>query len=485
MSEFARQVVREEAPLSLLAPAVAVKKRREKLVGAILGSQVFCHFETVGRRLRCAFSNERKYLLGETVRDWLADARGVRDFLWCEALDDELALVLVANGRVVKDPADVQDADREVATALGRLDARAPVFVHQSAAHYEALSRHPRCQAIETSVLDHVARLRNEGRPVAELGPVSDILAVRVWNACWKWTQFITLSAVGVAGVAFAYFQFTGQEPTVEVTPEAIERSLDEYDRLLQTPDARAVLAAMHLSYRRFVADPFFGAGWDVLAVTWRRPKDDVTFNASSNTQTWPKTSLRIVAQLPHALPDDRKSLPSSDDDVQFGIPREELVALQAAVRDYAGKRGWRVAEVDSLTATVDLPIVVSPRTEDEADRNRLPTPPEGNRWHFRTLRRDLEAFGVLRQVERAVPRNVPGQIERARATSYHTDEFSLDLAGLEWAYPDAARWLGERLSGGPVVLDEVELERATAPERAVRRGWKGKILFRTVWSDW
>lgn len=466
MSEFARQVVREEVDLASFTPTVAVQKRREKSVGTILGAQVYCHFEADGRRLRCAFSNERKYLLGETVRDWLGHAHGARDFLWCERLDDELALVVVADGRVVKDVAEVQNTDRDVATALGRLPPNTPVFLHPGVAH-ELLDKHPGARPLATSVRDHIARRRAQRQAVAELGPVTDIPAVRRWNAFWKWTRVVALTVAAVALVAFAWVYWRGEDGTsVEAAEETRVRSLTEYDRLLAAPDVGAVLGQIHEAYRRYLADPFFGGSWNAQRITWRRGTQD---------------QVAITAQLPHKLPADAKSAPTPEDDVQYGVPREELAALERAVVAYAERVNWRV-DVDRLRATVHLPIVATPRDPAAGERNRLRRPSDERgrtgSWHLRSMRRDLEAFGTLG------PFAAPARRRGGTApTSYEADRFKLELKGLEWAYPDAVGWLGKRLSGGPVVLDELALERAPDPaESGGRRGWTGAIVFRTVW---
>lgn len=466
MSEFARQVVREEVALTSFTPTVAAQKRRAKSVSAILGAEVYCHFERGGSRLRCAFSNERKYLLGEVVRDWLGREHGARDFLWCERLDDELALVLVAKGRVVKEVAEAQNTEREVATALGRLPPDVPVFVHPSVVH-PSLAGHAAARPQAMSVRDHLARLRAEGTAAAELGLLTDIRAVRLWNACWKWTRLTALAAAAAAVIVAGYVYLRGDDgASAQMAEQTRERSLTEYDRLLVAPDAGAVLAAVHQAYRWFLADPFFGGSWNAQRIAWRRPAQDE------------QNEVAITAQLPHAPPADAKSTPAADDDVQFGVPWEQLAALEQSVLAYARTRAWRV-DVNRLQATVHLPIVATPRDAATGERNRLAAPSdERNRWHLRSMRRDLEAFGTLGPFV-APARRRAGQ---SAPTSYEAVRFKLELTGLDWAYPDAANWLGKRLSGGPVVLDEVSLERAPVTDAGGRRGWTGAIVFRTVW---
>ena len=463
MSEFARQVVREEVALPPLVPTVVHKKRRERLVGAILGSRVYCHFEQpgAGNRLRCAFSNERKYLLGETVRDWLGEEENARDFLWCEALDGDLAYVLVAGGAVVKDVPEAKNPRREMAAVLARLDSQAPVFAHPSV-EVEAVTTYPRARRLETSVRDRLARQQARGAAVAELGLVNEIPAVRLWNSCWKWMRTVVLGGVAVTAVALAYFYLRGDEPAAaQAVQETRERILTDYDRLLLAADARTVLGGVHRAYRQFLGDPFFGGRWRVSSMAWRR--------IEGNT-------LKVVAELPHSPPEKGQAPPSAEDDVQFGVPWEELAALQRSVYTYAQRREWTVEEVDRLRVIVRLPVAAAARTRAEGAKRRQAPQNEGDRWHWRSMRRDLEAFGALRPVpeERrtAAPQN------NAPPALFQADQYRLDLRGLEWAYPDAAHWLGDRLSGGPVVLDEVHLERASGDDRS----WQGRILFRTVW---
>lgn len=471
MSEFARQVVREEVALAPLVPVVVVQKRREKQLGAILGAQVYCHFERArsGNRLRCAFSNERKYLLGETVRDWLAADLGTEDFLWCEALDDELAYVQVAGGRIVKDVAQAQDPRREVAEALARLDPEARLLVHPSVAD-EQLTTHSRRERIEASVRDRVSRQRANGAPVSELGPVGDIPAVRVWNTVWKWTRVAVLSAAGIAGMVFAYLSLRGDGEDVQTDQVTRQRSLTEYDRLLVAADAGALLTALQANYRKFLGDPFFGGRWRVATMTWKRPP---TGDAAG--------SLRIDAELPRSPEPDPNAEPAAVADVLSGVPWEQLASLKRELTGYAKARGWPVVVGDfRVTARLPVAAVATSAAAGEAKRRPAPTS-ERDRWHFRALRRDLEAFGVLRQVVDQPGRRAASRQSAPAVLSYQAEKYRLVLRGLEWAYADAARWLGDRLSGGPVVLDAVYLERAPMADDG-RRGWRGSIEFRTVW---
>ena len=469
MSEFARQVVREEVALAPLVPTVVVQKRREKQLGAILGARVYCHFERafVGNRLQCAFSNERKYLLGETVRDWLAAEFGANDFLWCEALDDDLAYVQVAGGRIVKDVAQAQDPRRELAAALARLSPEARLFAHPSVAD-EQLTAHSRRERIALSVRDRVARQRANGMPVSELGPVGEIPAVRVWNAVWKWTRVAALSAAAIAAVTFGYFQLReGQDAGTDQATR--ERSLTEYDRLLVAADAGALLAGLHANYRQFVGDPFLGGRWRIATMAWLRPTAD---GAVGN--------LQIDAELPRSPDDDADAEPNPAADVLAGVPWEELASLNGELMDYAAGRGWPVV-VNDFRVTVRLPVAARPTSAEAGEAKRRPAPvDERDPWHFRSLRRDLEAFGELRPV--ADQHIHPTAYRHAEALSYQAEKYRLDLRGLEWAYADAARWLGDRLSGGPVVLDAVYLERVPAAAPGDRRGWRGSIQFRTIW---
>lgn len=464
MSEFARQVVREEVALTSLVPTFIAQKRREKLVGAILGSDVYCHFRHVGNRLRCAFSNERKCLLGETVLDWLEAEHGASNFLWCETLDGVSALVLVVDGRVVKEVTEARDWRREKAAALARLGPDATVYQHSSVSDRN-LARDPRTRPLDRSV---IYRIRTGD--AVELGSVGDIPAVRVWNAFWKWTRLVAFAGVAVAAVVFAYDYFRGDEPTPQqAAQQTRQRSLTEYDRLLVVPGARSVLTAMHGAYREFLADPFFDGKWRVVHMTWKRAQGE---------------HLEIRAELPHSPNKNADIEPQHRDDIPFGVPWEQFEDLKQAVKNHARSRRWPFGEVSKLHVTLYLPLAVAPRTRDQGEAYRLPEPAdELDRWRFRGMRRHFEPFGRLRLVtgEDASGTKRVRQRPITRA-SYDQKNYELRFAGLEWAYDDAARWLGESLSGGPVVLDAVELERAATAQAAAASTWQAELRFRTIW---
>lgn len=432
MSEFARHVVREEVAHASLVPRALVQIRREKLVRAVLGGDVYCHFERRGPRLACAFSNERKVLLAEVVRDWLAEEHGARSFLWCENLDGALALVLVADGRVVKDDLDVDNTDRDVRTALAQLGPERAVFVHADvAAAGSALEDVADRQVLDASVRDRLRWLRGRGRPIPELALVGSLAAVQRWNATALWARRAAVAAVLIAASALAleWWRNRAEQSTEEVAVQGPTVSEAEYLALLEAPDPAALLPAIHRAYRQLVADPVLGAHWTVTNFAWTRQEG--------------------VLAVGLALP----KTPGS------AMPAQLEADLQAEVGAYAATRGWQVTW-EEQGATLRLPVAAPAAPE----RRRVPErAPEDNPWHQARLAEDLGPFGELRT------------FNTERNSTFHSTLWELVLKSADWSSAELASWLGARLGGGPLLLERLTL---------VQRGpWvTGDLRFRSVY---
>ena len=430
MSEFARHVVREEVAHASLVPRALVQKRREKLVRAILGGDVYCHFERRGPHLACAFSNERKVLLAELVRDWLMPAHGARSFLWCEGLDGTLALVLVADGRVVKDDLDVANTDRDVRAALAQLGPERAVFVHADvAAAGTALEEVTERQVLDTSVREHLRELRSRGRPIPELALVDSLAAVQRWNIGALWARRAAVAAVlvVVGAVALDWWRNRGDDAAEQVAVQGPTVSEAEYLTLLGAPDPAVLLPAIHRAYRQLLADPVLGTHWNVTNFAWTRQGDH----------------LAVSLVLPNT-PGEGEPLGAD---------------LQAEVVGYAATRGWDVAWEEQGT-TVRVPVA-APETPE---RTRLPerAAPD-DPWHLSRLAEDLAPFGALRT------------FNTERNSTFHSTLLELVLKSADWSSPQLANWLGRRLGGGPMLLESLVL---------VQRGpWvTGALRFRSVY---
>lgn len=432
MSEFARHVVREEVAHASLVPRALVQKRREKLVRAILGGDVYCHFERRGPRLACAFSNERKVLLAEVVRDWLIEEHGTRSFLWCENLDGALALVLVADGRVLKDDLNVEHTDRDVRAALGQLGPERAVFVHADlAVAGSALEEIAEIRVLDASVRDRLGQLRRGGRPLPELALVDSLRAVQRWNAGALWARRTAVAAVLIAGSALVldWWRNRSDQPTEQVAIQGPTVSEAEYLGLLEAPDPAALLPAIHRAYRQLLADPVLGAHWTVTNFAWTRQESVLAVGL-----TLPKT--------PGAA-----------------IPAELDADLQAEVGAYAASRGWQVAWEEQGT-TVRIPVTAPAAFE----RKRVPErAPADNPWHQIRLAEALGPLGELRT------------FNTERNNTFHSTLWELVLKSADWSSAELANWLGARLGGGPLLIERLTL---------VQRGpWvTGDLRFRSVY---
>ena len=432
MSEFARHVVREDVALAWPLPAAVVQRRREKLVRAILGGDVYCHFERAGRRLACAFSNERKYLLGNVVRDWLREAHGAQRFLWCEMLDGALALVLVVDGRVHKEAADVANVDREVGMALARLGPKAPVFAHRDV-QVAALESVPQKQVLDVSVRDRLGELRRRNAPIPELALADSLPPVRRLNVGLAWGRRLAVAAglVALATFAIRWWQDRPDDAATVVVDDRPSVSEAEYQALLEAPDPAALLPAIHRAYRQLLADPLLGANWTVENLAWTRQEGTLAVDISLPTTGGAAQPLALDADV------------------------------QAAIERHAESRGWALAwrEQGGGSATVNIPV-----TMRGSERSRMPEMPSAaNPWHRVRLAEDLLPVGRLRTF---------GPERNATFVSYLS---ALAVRDAEWSSAELANWLGARLGGGPLLLESLVL---------VQSGpWAtGELRFRSVY---
>lgn len=437
MSEFARQVVREEVAHTWLLPAAVVQKRREKLVRAILGGDVYCHFERRGGRLACAFSNEGKVLLAELVRDWLLELHGAKSFLWCEAIDGELALVLVVDGRIVKDVATlaaVASPEQEFGMALEQLPDGAPVFVHQDVPAAE-LANLPNKEMLATSVRERLRELRSRSRPVAELVLVDRLPGVQHWNTWTRWGRRVVAAGIALGVVVLAVDWWQNRQPgetADEIAAQGPTVTEAEYQALLEAPDPAQLLPAIHRAYRGLLADPLLGTSWTVDGLRWSRQEG----------------ALAVDLSLP------------VEESTGASVLSDEL---RTDVARYADSRGWALAwNADGTApgrATVTIPVTAPPRQSARVPER----PPAENPWHRVRLAKELTTIGSLRT------------FDPTRNSTFQSYLSALALRNAEWASPQLAEWLGTRLGGGPLVLESLVLVQ-TGPSAT------GELRFRSVY---
>ena len=451
---FALPVVRETTQLSIgieslrssSATIAATARRRARLMESVFDDDdIYSWFEPDGHgSLYCAFATVPGYLLGENVRNWLRETRQARDFVYCERMGNQRAVVLVIDGHVIKDGlVGGYELSVELRHALGRLDKVAPgayhVFLHGVDVEDLQLADRSRIVPLEHSVLDW---MEDAPGPLPELYPVNraigtiDVVANRLRQLRIVRTIGLTVGTVVVAALGVYWWQNrpppppSGDVPPPPLPTEVINA---RYGELLRTPDPGELIPALHRAYRLFLADPVFGELLDVSSLQWTSAGGRLTIETSVPAD---------VAQGP------RNQLP------------DELVEQ---VRRRAMMRGWRV-EFSGLGATFSLPVVASSRV----DELRLPQPSaESNPWHEKRLGADLKGLGSV-----TVRPGARNQVYRGYSTV-------LELRELEWAAGDAAAWLASRLAGGPLVLDSVLLE----SESGAVMGWGDQFHHAVVCS--
>ena len=403
---------------------------------------IYAWFEPGGDgSLYCAFATVPGYLLGENVRNWLHDTRQAHDFVYCERMGNQRAVVLVIDGRVIKDAlVGGYELNVELGHALGRLDKVAPrayqVFLHGVDVDDLQLADRSRVFSLEDSVLDW---MEDAPGPLPELSPANraigaiDVVAKRLRQLRIVRTIGLTVGTVLVAAIGIYWWQNRPPPPPSEDLPPPplpVEQLNADYGELLRTPDPGELIPAMYRAYRLFLGDPVFGELMQVSRLQWTR------------------AAGRLVIET---------SLPR---DAAVGPRNEPPGDLLAQVRRRAAMHGWHV-ESAGLDATFSVPVVASGRVEEL----RLPQPPaEDNPWHEKRLGEDLERLGTVTVR--------PGE----RNSVYLGYLTVLELQELEWASGDTAAWLANRLAGGPLVLDSVVLQSGSGA------AMDGEFRLTTLW---
>ena len=403
-------------------------------------SDIYCWFEPRDGSLRCVYATAPGYLLGESVRNWLHETMQSRNFVYCERMGDQRAVVLVVDGQVVKDALlGGYELTVELRHAIARLEKVAPdahdIFLRGIAADDLPPARRSHATSVEDSVLDW---MEDVSGPLPELKPMNqaiggiDVVAKRLRQL--KIVRSIGLVAGSVAIAVLAGYWWLNRPPPEEVLgappPKPPGVLSAEYSALLRTPDPGVLIPAMYRAHRTFLSDPFFGELMDVRKLQWTRTDG----------------RLKVEASLPR--------------DVAEGPRLEPPDGLVDQIRGRAAMREWGV-EFGGLDVTFSLPVTAANRV----DPPRLPQPlAEGNPWHEKRLGTDLEALGTV-----TVRPGTRNRVYRAYSTL-------LALRDAEWYTGGTAAWLGNRLAGGPLVLDSVVLESGSGA------AMDGEVQFTTLW---
>ena len=409
---------------------------------SVFDDDIYAWFEPLGDdSLYCAFATGPGYLLGENVRNWLRETRQALDFVYCERMGNQRAVVLVIDGQVIKDAlVGGYELSVEMRHAIDRLDKATAggydVFLHGIAVQELQLTDFSRVAALEDSVLDW---MRAAPGPLPELHPASraigeiDVVAkrrrqLRIARSVGLTVASITIATLGV----YWWMHRTPPAPPGVATPAptSIEVINAKYGALLRTPDAAEVILAVHRAYRLFLGDPAFGEFLDVSKLQWSRADGRLTIETSLPRE--------VAAARSNEIPD----------------------VLQDHVRQRAMTRGWGV-NFSGLDATFSLPVVASNRVNEL----RLPKPTaKSHRWHESRLRSELEKLGSVTSA-------------LANRNDVYLEDLTVwEVRNLEWVAGDTATWLAKQLAGGPLVLESVVLEAGSGATM------DGEIRFTTLW---
>lgn len=395
---------------------------------ALETSRVYSRFELGGSdRLQCVFSPEPGLLLGETVRDWLAGTEpSPPNFLWCEQLgEDEIALVCVLDERVLRETFETAGTVQpEVEQLVRRGRAHDPdfrIFLHEVAPEALGLDSGEEVTVLEESVLNRVKRIR--GGPPRVGSYRAAIARIATVYRLWRILLAGVLVAATVLPATYYGARWYYEIDMFVLTPSNLEKRKElrgEYGELLRTGDPGTIIPALHRAFARFLAAPEFGNFWKVERLSWTRGAG----------------RLEIHALLP------RGTSPPEDEGEAMSPAR------QARLLESARNRGWDLA-LDGFGGIFTLPVAWEARSAEEAKKLRMfPPSSSENSWHLERLTEDLAPVGVLE--------NSGGFSHNA---VYQTQSVALQLSRDPWVTGETAEWLGQRLGGGPLVLESVSLE--------------------------
>lgn len=450
---FVRSVVR--MPVGIKGSLIRTARQEYRSIRKALEERrVFARFERVGNdTLQCVFSPKAGALLGETVRDRFASTEeSPLNFLWCEKLEgeegEELALVCVLDGRVLREvfasPENVQPKAEQL---IRRGYAHSPDFqVFLYGLTPEEIGLDPTRQKIsvlEQSILDYIEPIK---RRLPKVGSYRSAIS-RIATTFRIQQILIVSAAVAVLVLPASYYGLRWHYDLDAFALEPFEvgewRQLyRQYDDLLTATTPDAVLPALHRAVTQFLTNPVFGAYWQIERLSWTR-----------GTQT-----LEIHGIL-------RKGASPPEDEGEALSPDREADLLEAAE-----SLGWSL-HLDQFNGTFLLPLEWEPRSEDEVLNLRLAPPLfDDDPWDFRQLAEDMAPFGELK------PGNGPVQ-----NSIYQIQSYTLHLSQEPWLNGQTAKWLGWRLSDGPVSLDSVLLEPSPGRSGVVM---EGTINFSLVWRN-
>ena len=442
---FVRSAYRLPAPLAGTISGTA-KAEYDSARAVMETDKVYAHFEMdEDDSLLCVFSTQHGILLGETIRNWIKQTRGeLADFLWCEKLGSEYAMVCILDGRVVKESFEDQfSAEPQLNLLIKRVQDHNPdfsIFIHEEERDELHLGSDLPIVLLEDSILQHIKeaksaslpRLHKYGKALAEISRARIIARIIIAG--------ILAGIIVVPGTWYGANWWYGEMPEVRIDDfKEIRAQNRVYNELLHRSDIQDLLPAIHQASQTVISSLGATDTWYVSELLW---------NYGGN--------LQVVVHIPELT------------DV-FGDTMQIPPDMKTRLQNKAKARGWTV-QILETSAKIEVPVAVEPRSVFEADRLRLYEPTKPNeRWYPTKLAQDMEAMGTME-----VDENVAG-----RTSQYYFRPATLHLSSDPWLNGQTATWLGRKLADGPLLVDSLTL-RATEGSRGGLMD--GTIKFRLLW---
>ncbi len=407
---------------------------------------IYSHFELdQGGDLLCIFSTQDGLLLGETVRDWIGEIHGeTLNFLWCEKLGNDYAIICVLDGRVVKESFEDQfSIVSQFQLLVKRVQNHGEdfkIFLCNLERDDLDLSSEIKFVMLEDSVLKHVKEMSS--RTLPQLHAYSKALS--------KVTRSQVLARILIVGIASliavipatwygAHFWF-GEMPEVSVDDfEDIRNQNKEYSELLMRSDAGQLLQEIYRVSQKIANSPAVRETWYISEILW-------VYGENLQVRVY-------IPKLTDALGGTISTPPES---------RQRL-------QEEANTSGWTV-QFFPTSALIAAPVPMEPRSPLEADRLRLHEPSlKTDRWHPKRLALTMDAVGEL---------NIDENTSSGKSQYYFRSavfSFSKD----PWLNGETPAWLTQTLAGGPLLLDSIALHTSDGSRGGLM---DGRIKFRMLW---
>ena len=444
---YVRHVLR--LPVSLSGGVVRTARRQYDVARQAMGAKtLYARFERDGRtRLNCVFGLKPGPLFAETLRNAMRERKGVEhSYVWCEPFGEEYGLVYVRDGQIMHESFETDESLPAAILPLVRRAQRreseevAPLYLNRVSPDELGLDPTTQFETPPDSVCAKTRSGKTKGSPslIRYDRSIRRIASGRLMFRAMLWG----LATIPIIPATWLITQWQYDDPPAEYSAENERMRLDreQYNRLLQHPDTKVLFPALYQISR------------DMLNVFWK-------------TGPWSISSLVYTRDGPLQL-----TLAWPDVPDPLGNPAYIPRGLEEQLRRSADEHGWTM-EVQGLSIILSASASVPQRSQEEALKLHLHHPEDllNERWGAKRLAQDLMPLGDV-QVN-------PDPVHETEL--YYTQGATLNLQSIPWHSSSSFLWLGQRLSGGPVVVDELRLRPA---EGSMGGTLSGTLRFRLVW---